>query len=303
MELLAQEVHERVAASADLVAVGRDGAQLALGAHLAEVHRQRAQELLGDEVDGPDVGVQKAGDVALEEVGVGDVHAAQAQLHVERGRQPLVEGRVRLDDVHPAADLRQVVRVDDRAPVVGGPADVGVLEAPRQHVVDQVVDGLYVGGLADGDPDRLVALEAHQQELVVTVAEEGGEAAEDALDVQVPFGLHAVCLTTPSSSTTGLLLAVAEGVVLQEEQAHGKTVLEVFEVDELLERLAQHVGEQRPGGTEQLAGRRPAHAVGALADARARQNVEARGHGGPSVSPAPWARAQPGTSRRSATRR
>ena len=122
VELLAQKVHERVVAPADLVAVGRDGTQLALGAHLVEVHRQRAQQLLGDEVDGPDVGVQKARDVALEEIGVGDVHAAQPQLHVERRGEALVERRVRLDDVHPAADLRQVIGVDHRPPVVGGAA-------------------------------------------------------------------------------------------------------------------------------------------------------------------------------------
>ena len=122
VHLLAQEVHERVAPPADLVDLRRDGAQLALGADLVEVHGQRAQQLLGDEVDRPDVGVQEARDVALEEVGVGDVDAAQAQLHVERRRQPLVERRVRLDDVHPAADLGQVVRVDHRLPVVGGAA-------------------------------------------------------------------------------------------------------------------------------------------------------------------------------------
>ncbi len=277
VELLAQKVHERVAAPADLVAVGRDGAQLALGAHLAEVHRQRAQQLLGDEVDGPDVGVQKAGDVALEEVGVSDVHAAQPQLHVERRRQTLVERGVRLDDVHPAADLGQVVGIDDRSPVVGGAADVGVLKAPRQHVVDEVVDGLRVGRLTDGDADRLVALEAHQQELAVTAAEEGGEPAEDALDVEVPLGLHEVSDDTQQLDH-GLLLAVAQGVVLQEEQAHGKTVLEVVEVHELLERPPQHVGEQRPGRREELAGRRPLHALGEHAGAGAGQKIEARGH-------------------------
>ena len=122
VRLLAQEVHERVAPAADLVDLGGDGAQLALRADLVEVHRQRAQQLLGDEVDGTDVGVQEARDVALEEVGVGDVDAAQPQLHVERRRQPLVERRVGLDDVHPAADLGQVVRVDDRLPLVGGAA-------------------------------------------------------------------------------------------------------------------------------------------------------------------------------------
>ncbi len=58
MHLLAQEVHERVAPAADLVDLRGDGAQLALRADLVEVHRQRAEQLLGDEVDGLDVGAR-----------------------------------------------------------------------------------------------------------------------------------------------------------------------------------------------------------------------------------------------------
>ena len=179
VRLLAQEVHQSVAPAAYLVDLGGHRAQLALGADLVEVDGQGAQQLLGHEVDGPDVRVQEAGDVALEEVGVGDVDAAQPQLHVERGRQPFVQGRVRLDDVHPAADLGQVVRVDHGLPLVGGAVDLRVLEAPGEDVLHQMVHRLDVPGLADGDPDRLVALEAHEQELVVAIAEEEREAAED----------------------------------------------------------------------------------------------------------------------------
>ena len=301
MELLAQKVHERVVAPADLVAVGRDGAQLAFGAHLAEVHRQRAQQLLGDEVDGPDVGVQKARDVALKEIGVGDVHAAQSQLHVERGGQALVERGVRLDDAHPATDLRQVIGVDDRPPVVGGAADVGVLEAPRQHVVDQVVDRLRVGGLADGDADRLVALEAHQQELVVAIAEEGGEAAEDAFDVHAAVGPQHL-FDDVQQLDHGLLLAVAEGRRPSRRRGTPRSGPRCCRRARAVDGPPEELGEQRPGGRDELLGRAPRRRRGS-SRACAREKVEVRGHVGGSVRPAPCTAAQPGTSRRSSTRR
>ena len=123
VKLLAQKVHERVAARADLVDLRGDRTQLALGPDLVEIHGQRAQQLLGDEIDGADIGVQEARDVALEEVGVGDVHAAQAQLHVESRRQALVQGGVRLDDAHPAADLRQMIGIDHGLPLIGRPTE------------------------------------------------------------------------------------------------------------------------------------------------------------------------------------
>ncbi len=113
-------------------------------------------------------------------------------------------------------------------PLVGGPADVGVLEAPREDVLDHVVDRLDVARLADRHADRLVALEAHQQELVVAVAEEGGQAAQDLVDVHVPVGMHEL-LDDAQQVDHRLLLAVAQRVVLQEEEAHGEAVLEVLD--------------------------------------------------------------------------
>ena len=169
--------------------LGRDRPQLALGAYVVEVDGEGAQQLLGHEIDGLDVGIEEAGHVTLEEIGVGDVYAAQTQLHVEGRRQPLVEGGVGLDDVHPAADLGQVVRIDHRLPFIGGALDLGVLEPPVEHVLDEVVGGGHVAGFADGHADGFVALEAHQQELVVARPEEAGEAAEDAVDVHLPLGL------------------------------------------------------------------------------------------------------------------
>ncbi len=175
MRLLPEEVHQGVAPAAQLVHLGRHRAELAFGPHLVEVDRERAQQLLGHEVDGADVGGQETADVALEEVGVVDEHAAQPELHVESGGQPLVEGGVRLDDPHPAADVRQVERVHDGLPLVGGPADVGVLEPPRKQVVDQVVGGSGSARSADGRPDGLVALEAHLRVEALALVEEAGE--------------------------------------------------------------------------------------------------------------------------------
>ena len=244
MHLLAQEVHERVAPAADLVDLRGDGAQLALRPDLVEVHGQRAQQLLGDEVDGPDVGVEEARDVALEEVGVGDEHAAQLELHVEGGGQPLEQRRVGLDDAHPAADLGQVVRVDHRLPLVGGAADVRVLELPVQDVLDEVVGRLDVAGLADGDPDRLVAGEAREQELVVAVAEERREAREDADGVGVPVRPHHL-LDHAEEVGHDLLLPVAQRLVLEEEEADGEPVLQVLDPEQGVDGLRQDRREHR----------------------------------------------------------
>ena len=65
----------------------------------------------------------------------------------------------------------------------------GILEPPGEHVLDEVVGGVCVAGLADGQPDGLVALEAHEQELVVAVAEEAGQTAEDAVHIHAVLGL------------------------------------------------------------------------------------------------------------------
>ena len=260
MHLLAQEVHERVAPAADLVYLGGDGAQLSFGADLVEVHRQRAQQLLGDEVDGPDVGVQEARDVALEEVGVGDEDTAQLELHVEGGGQPLEQRRVGLDDAHPAADLRQVVRVDHRLPLVGGSADVRVLEPPVQDVLDEVVGRLDVARLADRDADRLVAGEAGEQELVVAVAEELGEPGEDADGVGVPVRLHHL-LDDAEQVGHDLLLPVAQGLVLEEEQADGEAVFQVLDPEQGVDGLGEDRGEHRERRREQTVVRRRAQRV------------------------------------------
>ena len=250
VHLLAQEVHERVAPVADLVDARGDGAQLAFGTHLVEVHRQCPQQLFGDEVDGPDVGVEEARDVALEEVGVGDEHAAQLELHVERGGQALEQRRVGLDDAHPAADLGQVIRVDHRLPLVGSAADVGVLELPVQDVLDEVVGGLHVARLADRDADRFVAGEACEQELVVAIAEERREPFQDADGVGVPVGLHHL-LDHAEEVRHHLLLAVAERLVLEEEQADGEPVLEVLHAEERVDGFAQDGREDGIRGREQ----------------------------------------------------
>ncbi len=278
MELLAQKVQEGVAPPADLVDVRRDGAQLALGSHLAEIHGKRAQQLLGHEVDRADVGVQKARDVALEEVGVGDEHAAQPELDVERRREPLVERGVRLDDVHPAADLRQMVGIDHRLPLIGGSPDVGVLEAPRKDVLDEVVDRLDVVRLADRHADRLVTLEAHQQELVVAVAEERGEAAQDPVDVHVPVGVHEL-LDHAEQLDHRLLLAIAQRVVLQEEQAHREAVLEVLDLEQAVDRAPQDLGEQGTRRREQLLVGHLVRAADEREEALAGEEVEVPGDG------------------------
>ena len=207
---------------------------------VVEVDRERAQKLLGHEVDGRDVGVEKAGDVALEQVGVGDVDAAQPQLHVERGGQTLVERWVGLDDVHPAADLGQVERVDHRLPLIGGSLDLRVLELPGEHVLDEVVGGECVAGLPDGDADGLIALKAHQEELVVALAEEPGESGEQPVDVGVALRLHQLA-DDPEEIHHHLVLPVAQGVVFQEVKAYGETVLDVVDPEDLVYRLVEDV--------------------------------------------------------------
>ena len=278
MHLLAQEVHERVAPAADLVDLRGHGAQLALRADLVEVHRQRAQQLLGDEVDGPDVGAQEARDVALEEVGVGDEDAAELELHVEGGGQPLEQRRVRLDDAHPAADLGQVVRVDHRLPLVGGAADVRVLELPVQDVLDEVVGRLDVARLADGDPDRLVAGEAGEQELVVAVAEERGEPGEDADGVGVPVRPHHL-LDHAQEVGHDLLLPVAQRLVLEEEEADGEPVLQVLHPEQGVDGLREDRGEHREGRGEQTVVGRRAQRVQQRRQAALGEEGELAGHG------------------------
>ncbi len=255
MRLLAHEVHQGVLPLADLVELGGHSPQLALGAHVVEVHREGAEKLLGHEVDGPDVGVEEAGDIALEQVGVGDVDAAQPELHVEGGREALVQCRIRLDDVHPAADLRQVVGVDHRLPLVGGALDLRILELPGEHILDEVVGRCHVARLADGLADGLVALETHQQELVVALAEEAGEAGQDGVHVHVPFGGHEL----PHHAQQvhhDLVLPVAEGVILEEVQADGEAVFDVVDAEHLVDRPVEKRGEGREVGGEQLLFRR-----------------------------------------------
>ena len=141
-----------------------------------------------------------------------------------------------------------------------------------------MVGGLDVAGLADGHADGLVALEAHQQELVVAVAEELREAAEDLLDVQVPVRLHHL-LDDAEQVGHHLVLAIAQRLVLEQEEADGEAVLEVLHAKELVDGALEDVGEEREVGGEQRLGRRLLAATVSAVDAAPAEEGEALGDG------------------------
>ena len=108
-----------------------------------------------------------------------------------------------------------------------------------------------VAGLADGDPDGLVAGEAGEQELVVALAEELREARQDAHGVGVPVGLHHL-LDHAEEVGHDLLLAVPQRLVLEEEEADGEAVLELLHAEQGVDGLAHHRREQRERRAQQL---------------------------------------------------
>ena len=241
MRLFPQEMQQGVAPSAQFVYLGRDRAELAFGPHFVEVDRECAQQLLGYEVDRADVRGQKAADVALEEVGVADEHAAQPELYVESGCQPFVERGVRLDDPHPTADVRQVERVHDGLPLVGGAADIGILEPPREQVVDEVVGRPGGARPADGRADGLVTLKAHLREESLALVEETREQLEQVVEVGVPGGIHKA-LDHREKVHHHLVLAVAQRVVLEEEEADDEAVLDVLHPEDGSDGGVQEIG-------------------------------------------------------------
>ena len=86
-------------------------------------------------------------------------------------------------------------------------------------------------------------------------------------------------LDDPEQLDHGLLLTIAEGVVFEKEQTHGEAVLEVLDVEQMVDRPHEHVGE---GGTlrgEQLGAGRLGSAVDQRRQAFAGQKVEALGDG------------------------
>ena len=103
---------------------------------------------------------------------------------------------------------------------------------------------LDVAGLADGDADRLVAGEPHEQELVVAIAEERGEAREDADGVGVPVRPHHL-LDHAEQVGHDLLLPVAQRLVFEEEETDGEAVLEIVDPEQGVDGVAEHRGEER----------------------------------------------------------
>ena len=200
------------------------------------------RELLGHEVDRLDISIQEAGHIALEQVGVGDVDATQPQLHVQSRREPLIERRVRLDDVHPTADLGEVVGVDHSLPLVGGSLDIGVLKAPVEHVLDKVVGRRHIAGLADGDPDGLIALKTHEQELVVASAEEAGQPAEHHVRIRMTVGRHQLA-DHSQQVHHHFVLAIAQGVVFEKVKADREPVFDVGDTKDPVDRLVYDAGE------------------------------------------------------------
>ena len=87
-------------------------------------------------------------------------------------------------------------------------------------------------------------------------AEEAGEAAEDAVDVHVPLGLHQLA-DHAQQVDHDLVLPVAQGVVLEEVEADGEAVLEVVDAEDLVDGLVEDGGEGGQIGGEQLLVRAP----------------------------------------------
>ena len=174
--------------------------------------------------------------------------------------------------------LGRWIRVDHRLPLVGGAVDVGVLELPVEDVLDEVVGGLDVAGLADGDPDGLVAGEAGEQELVVPAAEERREPREDLDGVRVPVRPHHL-LDHAEEVLHDLLLAVAERLVLEEEEADGEPVLDVVDAEQRVRGLADHRGEERERRRQQLVVRRLLERLEQGREARPGEEREVTGHG------------------------
>ncbi len=116
-----------------------------------------------------------------------------------------------------------------------------------------MVGGGDVAGFADSYPYGFVALEAHQKELVVTGPEEPGQAAEDAVHVHVPLGPHELA-HHGQEVHHHLVLTVAQRIVLEEVQAHGKPVFQVVDAEHLVDGLVKDGGEGGERGGEQLVG-------------------------------------------------
>lgn len=251
MRLFAEEVYERVPPAADLIHPRRYRPEFALRPDLAEIGRESPEELLGHEVDGPDVGVEEAGYVSLEEVRIGDEHAAQPELHVQCRRELLVEGGIGFDYPHPAADLRKVVGVDDRLPLLRRLSDLGILEFPVQDVLYDVIGRLRVPGPSYGGADSLVALEPADQEPVLALAEESGQPAQDPVHVRMSVRLQQV-LQHREEPGEDLLLPVAERVVLQEIEADEEPVLRVLHAEHPLDDPVHDVREVREVSSRQI---------------------------------------------------
>jgi len=172
-------------------------------------------------------------------------------------------------------------RVDDRLPLIGRTLDVRVLEAPGEHVLDQVVGGRHVPGLPDSYADGLVAQETHKQELVVTGAEEPGQAAEDTLHIHVLLRPHQLP-DDGEQIAHDLVLTIAQGIVFEEVDAHGETVFQVLDPEHPVDRLVQYGGEGGQLIREQF-GRRRRLGLGDEGVDPARRQVGEDGHDGLSV--------------------
>ena len=74
------------------------------------------------------------------------------------------------------------------------------------------------------------------------------------LGVHVPVGVHEL-LDHVQQVDHDLLLAIAQGLVLEEEETHGEAVLEVLHLEEPVDRLLEDRREDGEAGPEQLLAR------------------------------------------------
>ena len=111
MDLLAEEMHQLVLTARDLVHVGGDVADLALGANLIEIDGEDAGELFHLLIIRRDIGVEDLGDLPLEQVGVAEEDAAQLQVHNQGGEQ-LLHGELGvLDEFEPHTNILDMILI------------------------------------------------------------------------------------------------------------------------------------------------------------------------------------------------
>ncbi len=90
MDLFAHKMNKLILAHGQLIHGGAHIAQPALGPDLAEIDGEKTGQLLHLPVNWPDIRVEQAGDITLEQIGIRDKDAAQIEVDHQGGEKVFV---------------------------------------------------------------------------------------------------------------------------------------------------------------------------------------------------------------------